>query len=81
MTFVYKCIISVLSENDTVHAVFFRNVAKNHEIIILQIFDLDPVLRAAVKVIFTVLPLRNNSLKLLLLGKIIKRNSVFLNIP
>lgn len=77
MTLVNKLTITVLSEDNAVHTVFFRNIAQNYEIIVLQILNFDPVLSPLIKVILAVLTFRNDTLQFLLFGKGIELDTVF----
>ncbi len=80
MTFINKLIVFVLSEDNAVHIIFFRNISENYKVIVFQIFDFYPVLCSAVKIISAVLSLRNNTLQFLLFRKIIKKSSTVFSI-
>lgn len=77
MTFINKLIVFVLSEDNAVHIIFFRNKSQNNKIIIFKVFYFYPVLCSAVKIISAVLSFCNDTLQFLLFGKIVKCSTVF----
>ena len=69
MAFIYQFPLSVLSQHDTGHMIFFRDPSADHKVIVLQILNLQPLPRPLPLKILAFFPLCHNPFQALLLGQ------------